>query len=80
MKDSVKVNVKNGLNNIRFWYEIKYNGDYPPLAEIFDVFDNEWLVENMPFAEGNYFGFEAMDEEVVVTELNRLRSLKSNQW
>tara|TARA_R110000823_G_scaffold294652_1_gene413583 strand:+ start:321 stop:560 length:240 start_codon:yes stop_codon:yes gene_type:complete len=79
MKDSVKVNVKNGLNNIRFWYEIKYNGDYPPLAEIFDVFDNEWLVENMPVAEDNYFDFQEMDEKVLVVELDRLRSLKSNK-
>tara|TARA_R110000822_G_scaffold218035_1_gene352482 strand:+ start:244 stop:483 length:240 start_codon:yes stop_codon:yes gene_type:complete len=79
MKDSVKVNVKNGLNNIRFWYEIKYNSDYPPLAEIFDVFDNEWLVENMPVAEDNYFDFQEMDEKVLVVELDRLRSLKSNK-
>ena len=79
MKDSVKVNVKNGLNNIRFWYEIKYNGDYPPLAEIFDVFDNEWLVENMPVAEDNYFDFQEMDEKLLVVELDRLRSLKSNK-
>ena len=79
MKDSVKVNVKNGLNNIRFWYEIKYNGDYPSLAEIFDVFDNKWLVENMPVAEDNYFDFQEMDEKVLVVELDRLRSLKSNK-
>ena len=79
MKDSVKINVKNGLNNIRFWYEIKYNGDYPPLAEIFDVFDNEWLVENMPVSEDNYFDFQEMDEKVLVVELDRLRSLKSNK-
>tara|TARA_R110000824_G_scaffold18193_1_gene72498 strand:+ start:4203 stop:4433 length:231 start_codon:yes stop_codon:yes gene_type:complete len=74
-------NVSAGLNNIKLWFEIKYcDGDYPTTRDIFNAYDNKWLVENMPFAEGNYFGFEAMDEEVVVTELNRLRSLKSNQW
>ena len=77
MKNSVKVNVKNGLNNIRLWREIKYNCDYPSLSTIFWMYDNNWLIENMS-AENNYFGFESMDENVLITELNRLRSLKSN--
>ena len=85
MKDSVKVNVKNGLDNIRAWYEIKYDGDYPPLAEILYMFDNEWLVTNLGYivsgvAEDHGFGYEAMDEKVLVVELDRLRSLKSNQY
>ena len=75
MKNSVKVNVKNGLNNIRLWREINYDCDYPSLSTIFWMYNNNWLIENMS-AENNYFGFEPMDENVLITELNRLRSLK----
>ena len=77
MKNSVKVNVKNGLNNIRLWREINFDCDYSSLSTIFCLYDNNELIENMS-AENNYFGFESMDENVLITELNRLRSLKSN--
>jgi len=78
MKNSVKVNVKNGLNNIRLWREIMYGCDFPPLWVIFRVYENEWIVKNMEI-ENNHFGFEPMDENVLIAELNRLRSLKNNQ-
>ena len=85
MKDSVKVNVKNGLDNIKMWYEIQYNCDYPTTRDILYSYDNEWLVTNLGHivsgvAEDHGFGYEAMDEKVLVVELDRLRSLKSNQW
>ena len=83
MKNQVKLNVKKGLNNIKLWFECQYSCEHPTTYQIFSMYNNEWLVGNMGYqAKGsadNFEGFEAMDEQVLINELNRLRSLKSNQ-
>ena len=79
MKDKIKINVRNGLGNIKLWFEIKYNCDYPTNKVILDLYDNDWIVRNIKTSEEDYWDYEDMDEDVLRKELDRLRSLKSNK-
>ena len=77
---SIRQNVRKGIDNIRMWREIRYGSVYPTIGFVLGKYDNEWILNGMKnMVNGdfeNHFEYEHMETEDLITELNRLRSLK----
>ena len=74
-KTQIKNIVKSSLANVRLWYEIKYNGGYPTIAEILYFRNNEGLLEFMNDLNDYYYKVDlgVLTTEQIYSALNSLR-------